>query len=459
MHRDFVADLSTLHTRRGTWLAREAPRGNAKSTYVSKAYPLWAILEGVEPFILLLSDTNDQAQQFLSDIRYELQNNERIARDYPHVAGIGPVWQTRRIVTRNGSQIAAFGAGSRVRGRGHQAERPTLVVVDDGNEKDDAFSATKRKHKWDWFVGDVMSAGSMQTNFLVVGTPIHREAISHRLKTTAGWRYKSYRSIMRWPDRMDLWQKWEQELTNLAHEDRIDRAKAYFAANEAEMTRGAELLWPERESLYDLMVLRAAIGPTVFDSEKGDKPNTQGASEWPSEYFDRPDYWFSDWPDDTEFIASVLALDPSKGASDGSDFQAHILARVHRSGTIYIEPWLVREDVTAMVTRSLDIARAFKPSEVVAETNSTMGLLIPEYERQLRERGQSINLNGIHNSEPKNVRIRLVTGYLSRGDIRVRNTQHGHELTNQWREFPNGKNDDGPDAVSIAIKRLQQICR
>lgn len=455
MHRDFVAELADFHQKRKQWKAREAPRGNAKSTYVSKAYPLWAALEGVEPFILLLSDTADQAEAFLADIKSEIEGNDAIADSYPHVAGEGPIWQSKRIRLRNGVQIAAYGAGGRVRGRGNRAERPSLVIVDDANEKADAFSSTMRRRKWDWFTRDVMSVGNANTNFFVVGTPIHREAISHRLKNTAGWDYKGYRAIQQWPDRMDLWLDWERILTNLGDADRSANAEAFYAANKADMDAGAVLLWPEWESLYDLMRLRAAIGPSAFDSEKQDKPGTDGATEWPAEYFEGPDFWFDQWPD--EIVAKVQALDPSKGANEGSDYQAHPVVAVTRDGHLWIEIALAREDVTAMVRRSLDIYKAHQPAELIAEDNGTMGLLLPEFERQLRDRQQLCNLNCMSNTANKEVRIRGVGGYLARGQIHVRNTPGGRELVDQWRDFPSAEHDDGPDAVATAIRRLEQL--
>lgn len=453
MHRDFVAELGTLHTKRKQWKAREAPRGNAKSTYVSKAYPLWAALEGVEPFILLLSDTADQAEAFLADIKSEIEANDAIAESYPHAAGVGPIWQSKRIRLRNGVQIAAYGAGGRVRGRGNRAERPSLVIVDDANEKADAFSSTMRRRKWDWFTRDVMSVGNTNTNFFVVGTPIHREAISHRLRNTAGWDYRGYRAIQQWPDRMDLWLEWERVLTNLGDPDRANHAEAFYAANQADMDAGAVLLWPEWESLYDLMRLRAAIGPSAFDSEKQDKPGTDGATEWPSEYFDG--IWFDKWPDG--LLAMVLALDPSKGANEGSDYQAHALVGVDRGGTIYAEVWNNREDIKLMATRTLNLAREFKPSEVVVEENGTMGALLPEYERQMADRSQLVPLMMLHNIGNKEVRIRGITGYLARSQLRIRNTQGGREFVSQGQDFPSGEFDDSLDAVSIALRRLEQL--
>ena len=59
-HIWLAGELNTLHTRRGSRQALVAPRGSAKSTWVSLAYPLWTALEGRESYIWLISDSQAQ---------------------------------------------------------------------------------------------------------------------------------------------------------------------------------------------------------------------------------------------------------------------------------------------------------------------------------------------------------------------------------------------------------------
>ena len=107
------------------------PRGGAKSTLGTLAYPLRAALEGREPYIWIVSDTQHQACAHLENIKAELLDNPRLAADYPDAVGRGPVWRAGAIVLRNGVAIEAFGTGQRIRGRRRRAHRPTLIVCDD----------------------------------------------------------------------------------------------------------------------------------------------------------------------------------------------------------------------------------------------------------------------------------------------------------------------------------------
>lgn len=471
LHRDLAADLAGLHERRGEWRVYEAPRGSAKSTWLSKGYPLWCAVERAEVYTLLLSDTGDQAGEFLDAVKQELEGNPRLAADYPEACGVGPVWRGDRVRLRNGCQIVAKGSGSRVRGRSNRNARPSLVVVDDANEKDDAHSPTLRRRKWDWFTKDVMPVGTARTNVLVAGTPIHREAVSRRLRTAAGWHARGYKAVERWPARTDLWAEWELKLYDLADPDRVGTARRFYEANRAEMDRGAEVFWPEWEPLYGLMTLRAAIGPAAFGSEKQDQPGGDGASEWPPDWFDRADLWFDRWPELVDVggrPALVQALDPSQGADArtgadrGRDFQAHVRAGVGRDGLVYVEADLRREDPTAMCGRALDWAGEMPPAEVRVEDNGTMGLIDVEFDRQLADRAkagrpQLTRVVFFTSRDAKADRVRAAGGYLSRGQIRVRNTPGGRALVDQWRDWPTGEFDDGPDAAGVAIRRLETL--
>ena len=76
---------------------------------------------------------------------------------------------------------------------------------------------------------------------------------------------------------------------------------------------------------------RAEIGAAAFDTEYQGIPSVEGLTEFPAEYFDRPEVWFADWP--AELVYRVQSLDPSKGADAKSgDYQGHILLGMDRWG-------------------------------------------------------------------------------------------------------------------------------
>ncbi len=460
LHLDLADDLAESDLSRGNRLNRIAPRGAAKTTWMTTGHGLHGALSGAERFTLVTSETGPQAKNFLRSILDEVENNPAIARDYPEAAGRGPVWQADWAVLNNGVALCARGAGGRVRGLKHGSYRPTRVIADDVNEVADAYSPTKRQRKWDWFTRDLMQCGSPGTNYYVAGTPIHRGAVCYRLAETPGWRSKSYRSLDSYPERMDLWLEWERVLTNLANPEREAEARAIYESRRAEMDAGAVVLWPEREPLYDLMLIRAANGQGAFDSEKQDKPGQDGAAEFPADWIDSCP-WF-DAPPETPVYVGVF-LDPSKGGtSTKADYHAIVTIWVTADGMVWLDADMKREAVPSaarrLVSRVLELVKAGHAPDVAMETNGGLGaLMVPEIELAMREYGAVFGVSGVENYLAKVIRVRRLGGYLQRGQVAFRRTAGTGLLAEQLREFPNGDHDDGPDCLEGAVRRAETL--
>jgi predicted phage terminase large subunit-like protein len=458
-HGPLFKQLADLHTKRDTKSAIIAPREGAKSTVVTLAYVLRCAVERLEPYILILSDSGDQATEKLSDIRRELDSNAILAADYPDSCGAGPSWRSDRIELPNGVVIQAIGRRGRIRGRRNREVRPSLVIFDDVENNASITSAAERTATWRWATREVIPAGSAGTNFLSVGSALHPQCVAVRLGQLAGWTSHRHQAVHRWPDRMDLWDQWERKATNLADDNRAQTAAAFYAANRAEMDRGADVYWPARWPLYDLMKRRAEIGATAFNTEYQGIPSTEGITEWPAELFDFPGMWFDDWP--TDMVYRVQSLDPSKGAdSNSGDFQAHVLVGYAQDYKMYVEAVLTREPIPEMVERSLTLSRrtGFGPLTALAvEENDSLGLLISEFREQIEKRHLVVPLKGIHNSINKIVRCRRLGIYFSRKQVRFRNTPGTRLLVDQLREFPQADHDDGPDALELAVRTMELI--
>ena len=67
---------------KGSRNAIAAPRGHAKSTNLTFKDDLHAALYGYKHYILILSDSSDQAEGFLDEIKTELEENADIIEDF-----------------------------------------------------------------------------------------------------------------------------------------------------------------------------------------------------------------------------------------------------------------------------------------------------------------------------------------------------------------------------------------
>lgn len=454
LHKWLVQELQAAHVRRGKYTAIVAPRLGAKTTWTSKIYTLYCVCEELERYQLLVSDTLKLSKKNLSSIRDELVGNQKLAEFYPLACGKGPRWNTTELETRHGFFIEAIGADTATRGSTFKNYRPSRIVIDDLMRDKQARSQNQRDYLTEWFLNALLPMGDRDTNVIFVGTALHRDDTLQRLKTAPGWQFETFKSIIKEASNQALWDEWKKLFRNPLDKHRADTARAFYKQHEAEMLAGADVLWPEYESLYDLMVYRNTKGEHSFQSEKQGNPTAASKAEWPDDYFPA-NIWFDKFP---ALTLKVIALDPSKGKTDTSDFSAFVMMGLGADGLLYVDANLERRDTTRIVEDGFDIAAEFKPDAFAIETNQFQELLQVEFERQARERGILLPLVNVNNLTKKEIRIRTLGPYIRNGRFRFRANSEGAKLlVDQLREFPYASHDDGPDALEMAIKAMQYL--
>jgi predicted phage terminase large subunit-like protein len=452
MHRWLADRLDRMSRRRGTKLNVLGPRGGAKSTLGTLAYPLREALAQSELYIWIVSDTRNQACAHLENLKAELLENPRLAADFPDAVGKGSVWRSGAIVLRNGVAIDAFGTGQRIRGRRHRAHRPTLIVCDDLQNDSHILSATQRDRSRTWFHGTLLRAGTRVTNIVNLATALHRDALAMQLCATPGWTSRVFKAIQRWPEAASLWEAWNALYTDVANPHYRQAARAFYEQHRAEMDAGAVVLWPEQEDLYALMSMRAESGRAAFEREKQNSPVNPDQCEWPESYFDET-IWFDLWPEGLR--VRTLAVDPSKGTdARRGDYSALVALGVGQQGVIYVEADLARRPVDQIVADGVAFYRRFKPDAFGVEANQFQELLGSQFEAEFQRQG----LLGVRpwlldNRVNKLVRIRRLGPYLAAKRLRFKSDSPSTRLlVEQLKDFPVGDHDDGPDAAEMALR-------
>ena len=331
MHEELFPLLESATRDRKARLAIAAPRGHAKTTVVSLAYLLWSLAYEHEPFIVLISNTAEQAAQILTDLKQELEGNVLLHQDFPELAeplGRKPSpkrWRAREIQTRNGILVSALGAGQKLRGRKHGANRPTLILLDDVEGEAEAASADLRESRQGWFQRAVLKAGvADRTNVIVLGTLLHYDSLLGRLvgigreRPAAGWTARRYQAVASWAKNADLWQTWENIY---GHREEYDgrsgpeAALEFYQDYEEELLEGTEVLWPEVEDYLQLMTMRLTEGRASFDSEKQNDPVDASSC-----FFD-PDsllFWDDEYGSEAELLEAIGSNGSIFGACDPS---------------------------------------------------------------------------------------------------------------------------------------------
>jgi predicted phage terminase large subunit-like protein len=437
-----------------------APRGSAKSTLATLAYVLRSAVEGRDKYIWIVSNTADQARKHLAHVKAELEQNELLRAYYPRAAGRTRDWRRDAIALRNGTVVEAYGTLQPLRGRRRRQHRPSLIVCDDLQSDQQILSPMQRQNSRDWFHTALLKAGDGRTNVVNLATALHRDALAMQLNSAPGWRSQLFRAIEHWPERMDLWDSWEEFYTAVDNADRQQLARQFFRENRRAMQAGVELLWPQHEGLYKLMKMRIDEGHSAFEREKQNSPIDPEKCEWPESYFGNY-IWFKDWPEG--LVKKVIALDPSKGAdANHGDYSAFVLLGIDGAGVHYVEADLARRPTPKMVEDGARLCRSFNPDAFGVEANQFQFLLAKEFEAEFeRHKQRKYKVREIHNYGNKRMRIRTLSSLLSQHRLRFRVTKGGSTrlLVDQLRDFPLGTHDDGPDALEMAIRLAKEAKR
>lgn len=418
-----------------------APRGEAKSSLLTKVGPTWCAVQGLlqrpeirrelcwpavqqlPPFIdyiILLGAETKLPTKLLEVVKTELTFNAALALDFPEACGKGPVWKVGEFITRTGVKVEPFGAEQAIRGTFHGASRPKLLLGDDLITDAEAKSPTERENRWSWLTKaiDYLGPPDGSVKYLGVGTVLDKDDPISRARRTIGHVVHHFRAIEALPARMDLWEHCQALMLNedlraqeaAAAEGRVlpDAALPsfrFYQAHQAEMDAGAVISWPSVRSLFWLMRQRAKA-LRAFNTEMQGEPRSDE-----DKVFQHVEFWVSRLADWVLFGA----CDPSMGKGEKSDPSALVAGGWdrRRKKLHVIEAAIKRRVPSKLEADLIAFQREYKCLAIGFENNNAY-----EHSRQTfiqagMEAGVPLPLIGITATVPPEVRIDSLEPYIS----------------------------------------------
>jgi predicted phage terminase large subunit-like protein len=211
-------------------------------------------------------------------------------------------------------------------------------------------------------------------------------------------------------------------------------------------------------SAAELAEAKRQIGPRAFAQEYEAQFLDREGAEFSNDYFG-DDIWFDRWPDARDVRLRVMALDPSKGKGDRSDYSAFVMLAVDAAGVMWVEADLERRDVRRIIDDGMALARRFRPDAFGVEANQFQEVLKHIFEERSAALNFHLPMHAVHNHLNKETRIRAtLTTHLARRDFRFKLGSRGTKLlVEQLETFPTAEYDDGPDALEMAVRLVRQI--
>ncbi|GAB6158290.1 phage terminase large subunit [Desulfotomaculum varum] len=457
--KNAIRDAKEISRAQGCRRAILAPRGHAKSTTFTFKDTLHASVYGYKHYIIILSDSSEQAEGFLTDIKTEYEENAALREDFGDLQG--KVWKAGVILLANGVKIEAIGSGKKIRGRRHKQWRPDLIICDDLENDENVNTPEQRKKLRNWFYKAVSKAGDTYTDIVYIGTLLHFDALLANVAKNPQYKTVKYRGVISFAKNEELWSAWEAIYTDLNNDNRQEDARAFFEANREEMLEGTEVLWEAKLSYYDLMVIRVSEGESSFNSEIQNDPIDPESCAFNEEWFS---YYKEDEVDfsDSRFLF-VGANDPSLGKNKKSDTSAIIaLAKDTRTGYMYVvvasiekrKPDVIIEDA---IETSKRLRRDYKKpfTKFRVETVQFQHFFKDVMAQRSAEAGEYLPIEEVNNVQNKDLRIQSLQPFVKNGYIKF-NEKH-KTLLQQMKEYPMGKNDDGPDALEMAVRAALEL--
>lgn len=232
-----VKEISRLP---GCRRAVAAPRGHAKSTTLTFKGTMHAVLYGYKHYPIILSDSSDQAEGFLENIRVEFEENGLIREDFGNLQG--KVWRNNVILTSTNIKVEAIGSGKKIRGRKHRNWRPDLLVLDDIENDENVRTPEQRSKLANWFNKAVSKAGDDYTDIIYIGTLLHYDSLLARTLANPGYKSIKYKAVLSFSAADELWRQWEEIYTDLSNDAHQEDAKAFFEGHKTEMLAGTKVL-------------------------------------------------------------------------------------------------------------------------------------------------------------------------------------------------------------------------
>ena len=175
-------------------------------------------------YVLLVSNSLDNAVRLLMPYKANLEYNKRIIADYGPQESPGK-WQAAEFTTISGAAFRALGAGQSPRGARNEDARPDMLLFDDVDTDADCLNPSIIAQKWRWIEEAAIGTRSIScpTTIIFCGNRIGVDCCIERARTfadhceTINIRDGTGRSV--WPAK-----------NTEADIDRVLRQKSYAAA-------------------------------------------------------------------------------------------------------------------------------------------------------------------------------------------------------------------------------------
>ena len=391
-----------------------APRNHAKSTAITHAFLLASVLFRKARYVLIVSETETQASNFLMDIKAELLENEDL-QDMFAVKRLVKDSVTDIIVEMYDGwkfRITAQGAEQKVRGKKWGNQRPDLVVGDD-LEGDEMVESQERREKLrNWFFKALIPSLADDGKVVIVGTILHLDALLYRLLKNKSWK------------------------------------SLFFKAHKG-FDDFSELLWPEKWSVERLKAERdEKINegmPEVYSQEYLNNPLDQSEA-----YFRKEDMLPMEEEDYAINKMYYAGVDFAISDADRAAYTVIAIGGVSTGNLLHIEHIIrFRGDADDIINNMIALQQRYDVMTWKAEEGQISKAIGPALNRAMSEKNVYLNIEPGIPGKDKRARARSIQARMRAGSVKFNKKAAWYpNFEEELLSFPKGAYKDQVDALA-----------
>lgn len=419
-------------------VAIAAPRSHAKSSAITLGYGLSTLLFRERKFMLLISDTETQAAQFLGLFKDQLQDNPEVGdlfdltRDDKGRVVFQKDSETDVIVTFNDGhkfRIIAKGSEQKLRGLIWNGSRPDIIMIDDA-ENDELVMNKERREKFRrWFKNALLPCRSDSGIVRMVGTVLHMDSQLERLLPSASDRNTVTEDLKQWSKLRGMWKS------------------VRYRAHDKEFTK---LLWPDKKSIQDFkdMYEDARKEGTLdgYSQEYLNYPLDETVS-----FFKKNDF-IAMTPEDKDVLKNIyITADLAISEKETADYSVFVVGGIDEGRRLHIIDVIrQRLDGREIVDTLLMLQKAYNPVAVGIEEMQVSKAIGPFLNEEMIAQNTFLSLHRLKtNGKDKTFRARSIQARMRARGVRFDKQADWYPtFEDELLTFPRNKHDDQVDSFA-----------
>lgn len=361
------------------------PRGTAKTTIFDMAAGVYLHCYIKSMFTLLGAKTDDDATQFLSSIKKQFNENQKIIKCFGklidqksvnHITGERYKINANEVEFTNGTYIRVVGSGTSVRGANWNGIRPTVVIGDDFQDKKNILTEDSRNKQYNKWMTEVEEVGDKAvyrngkkiksaTKIIFIGTVMHIDCLASKLSRNTTYHLILRRAMPLEDDKTvddifesDLWQQchdiyYDEKIID--KDERQRKARQFYEDYKKDME--FPVLWLEKWDCFELATKYWEDRESFFSEYQND------ASSIGEKWFKSVRTQTKEEIEQHDFVKTMMSIDPASTTTKKSDFTSIIVGSKATNDFTYIRDLLMKklsfeqycQKAVEMLERNLDV--------------------------------------------------------------------------------------------------------